>query len=259
MIGMVHLFFGALIRVVGRPAEKDMRDLIRRYVPISWRCRFASFRLKGHMRIGRHSYVHPTAQIIGRANVLIDDNSCIGERTWINVNNRSSSDVAVYIGANCFIGRENFFSSGREIRLGDYCLTTIRCKFICSTHVIDDPTVPYIASGTTSHESIKVGINCFFGADSTVLGNVTIGHGSVIGAGSMVMIDIPAFSLVVGNPAKIVKRYSFSRKAWCSLDNLTEEDLAQNPDEDSYLSSLKGRYAEVLMPWNAAGSDLGDL
>jgi acetyltransferase-like isoleucine patch superfamily enzyme len=211
------------------------------------------------MRTGRFSYVHPTTQIIGRANVFVGDNSSIGERTWINVNDRSSTEIAVYIGTNCFIGRENFFSSGRVIHLSDYCLTTIGCKFICSTHVVDDPAIPYIASGTTSHESIKVGTNCFFGADSTVLGNITIGHGSVIGAGSMVITDIPAFSLVVGNPAKVIKRYSFSKKAWCPVDNLTDADLLGNPDEDAYLSSLKEGYAEVLMPWIAAGSDLGDL
>lgn len=92
-----------------------------------------------------------------------------------------------------------------------------------------------------------------------VLGNVSIGHGSVIGANSLVIKDVPPFSMVVGNPAKIIRRYSFAKKAWIDSDNVTAEDLRENPNEALYLDILRRTWPKISMPIIAAGSDLGNL
>ena len=222
-------------------------------------CRIDTFRSKGVLRIGKRSYIHSTVQILGRSNVAIGDNTCIGESSWLNVNHRNENEISIDIGSNCFIGRGNFFSSGNKINIGDYCLTTIGCKFICSTHYINDPLLPYITTGTTFDQSISVGPNCFFGSGATVLGNVTIGHGSVIGANAVVLQDIPSFSIVVGNPAKVIRRYSFSRQCWCDVTSIAEDDIFEYPDEQTYLQILRNKHSTVAMPWIAVGSDLGNI
>jgi acetyltransferase-like isoleucine patch superfamily enzyme len=205
--------------------------------------------------LGRNAYVHSSVQILGAENVTIGDFSCISEYTWFNVNHRRKNTVAIRIGDNCFIGRRNFFSSGKRIEIGSYVLTTIDCKFICSAHVTNDPLIPYLASGTTSDHAIRVGANCVFGAASTILGNIDIGHGSVIGAHTLVVKSVPPFSMVVGNPGRILRRYSFSKRAWIDIDKLLEEDLRSNPDEVAYLDLLRKNYPRIPMPLIAAGSD----
>jgi acetyltransferase-like isoleucine patch superfamily enzyme len=47
--------------------------------------------------------------------------------------------------------------------------------------------------------------NCFIGAGSMILPGVTVGEGSVVGAGSIVTKDVPPHSVVAGNPAKVLK------------------------------------------------------
>jgi maltose O-acetyltransferase len=52
---------------------------------------------------------------------------------------------------------------------------------------------------------ITIGSDCWFGGGAIVCPGVTIGDGCVIGAGAVVTKDIPAYSLAVGNPARVVK------------------------------------------------------
>ncbi|MDO5463801.1 MAG: DapH/DapD/GlmU-related protein [Akkermansia sp.] len=51
-----------------------------------------------------------------------------------------------------------------------------------------------------------VGDNVEIGANVTIIGGVKIGNNSVIGAGSVVVKDVPANCVVAGNPAKIIKK-----------------------------------------------------
>ena len=53
---------------------------------------------------------------------------------------------------------------------------------------------------------ITIGDNCWLGGNVTVLGGVTIGAGSVIGAGTVVTKSVPANSLVVGVPGKVIRQ-----------------------------------------------------
>jgi maltose O-acetyltransferase len=53
---------------------------------------------------------------------------------------------------------------------------------------------------------ITIGNNCWIAGNVTIIGGVTIGAGCVIGAGSVVTRDIPANSLAVGNPCRVVRK-----------------------------------------------------
>lgn len=237
---------------------KKLAKFILGRLPIKLHCLIQSLRLRGKAKIGCRSYIHSSVHLLGKDSIRVGNNTCVSEGTWLNVNHRQEGKVAIDIGSNCFIGKNNFFSSGDMILIGDYTLTTIGCKFIGSTHKIDDPEVPYLLSGTTSNDQIRIGVNCFLGAGSTVLGNVKVGHGSVIGANSLVLHDIPPFSIAIGNPAKIIKRYSFLHKAWLPASEVLFENEIEMPNELEYLIQLKNKFPHVNMPWIAAGKSMGD-
>lgn len=53
---------------------------------------------------------------------------------------------------------------------------------------------------------IEIGEDCWLGGNVVVLPGVTIGRGATVGAGSVVAKDVPEFCVVVGNPARVVKK-----------------------------------------------------
>lgn len=228
-------------------------------LPVRFRCIIIAARSSGVLKVGLGSFIHKSVHILGKEYICIGSNTCLSEGTWLNVNYRKAGEFAINIGNNCFIGKENFFTSGKLISVGDYVLTTKGCRFIGSSHNIDNPEVPYLLTGTTSVHEIKIGVNCFLGVGVTVLGNISIGHGSVIGSNSLVLQDIPPFSLAVGNPARVLKRYSFGQKKWVGLNELTVSDETEMPTENEYLSLLMSKFQRPEMPWIAAGKSMGNL
>ena len=70
--------------------------------------------------------------------------------------------------------------------------------------------------------------NCWIGAGSVICPGVTIGRNSVIGAGSVVTKDIPANSVAVGNPCRVLREIN-EQDMRCYYKDwpITEEDLAE--------------------------------
>ena len=194
-----------------------------------------------------------SARLIGMRSIAIGRNTLVSSRTWLNVNHPARGRKSIVIGNNCIIGENNFLSSGRLIEIGDYVITAKDCAFLGSTHVYSDPCVPYGWCETSDRDTISVGTNCFFGYGAQVIGNVSIGRGSVVGANAVVRTDVPPFSLVVGDPASIIKRYSFRLRQWIRCSSDTQEHELDHPDEDEYQTMLgKGN---VLLP-SVLGNDI---
>ena len=241
--------------------NKRFRSLMTRLLasaPPRLQCRIQSWRSKGRVAMGRKAYIHPSVQILGKAQVALGDNSVLSQDCWLNVNHRDRPGRAIEIGSNCFIGRRNFFSSGASIVVSDYVLTANDCQFLGASHATADPMRPVLGTGTSGHDSIVIGANSFLGAGVRVIGSVRIGHGCVIGAGSLVTRDIPPFSQAHGSPAAVRRRFSIARQLWVPVEEFTPEDASRLPAQDSYTTQL-AQAGAIHMPYIATGNDMGDL
>jgi acetyltransferase-like isoleucine patch superfamily enzyme len=202
------------------------------------------------------AYIASDVLLSGALRIRIGPNVAIGSGSWLNVNDRKSPSDGLVIGDNCFIGKRNFFSVGRSIILRDYCLTALNCAFIGSAHRYDDPMSAYMTTGVTLDADIYVGANCFFGYGAQVIGNVRIGHGCVIGAGALIRTDIPPFSLAVGNPARVIKRFDFSSMQWVAWPG---NSLTEGPSEEAYLEHLRRQHGFVIQPISVAARSFGNI
>lgn len=111
-------------------------------------------------------------------------------------------------GYNIEIG-ENFYSNvnlvildGAKVKFGDNVFIAPNCGFHTAGHPLD---VSRRNAGLEYARPITVGNNVWIGAGVNVLPGVTIGDNCVIGAGSVVNKDIPANSLAVGNPCRVIR------------------------------------------------------
>lgn len=209
--------------------------------------------------VGNDSYYNSSVHFTGWKNIKIGHNTIIGDDSWLNVNQRVAGFNHIEIGNNCYIGRRNFFSSGKQITVSDYCMTGLDCKLICSDHFIDDPSVPYITTGNSNDKNIHLGVNSWLGAGVIVIGNICIGHGSIIGAGALVNKDVPPFSVVVGNPARVIKRFDFNTISWRPVGEIISEFDLNYPNEEEYLKRLREGFPSITIPVQAATNAFGDL
>ena len=80
-------------------------------------------------------------------------------------------------------------------------------------HPYEDISLPISMQKVTTKE-IKVEDEVWIGANAVVTAGVTVGKHAVVAAGSIVTKDVPAYSIVAGNPARVIKRYNFETKTW---------------------------------------------
>ncbi|RZJ86585.1 MAG: sugar O-acetyltransferase [Brevundimonas sp.] len=110
--------------------------------------------------------------------------------------------VNIHLGARAFVNANCVFLDCAEIRIGD--------NFQCGPGVqLLTPEHPLDAIQRRNLETarpIVIGDDVWIGGGAIVLAGVTVGDRSVIGAGAVVTRDVPPDVVVVGNPARVVKR-----------------------------------------------------
>lgn len=109
----------------------------------------------------------------------------------------------VKLGKNVYVNTNCYFMDGGQITIGDNVFIGPNCGFYTATHPLN---FHHRNEGFEKAGPIHIGSNTWFGGHVAVLPGVTIGEGSVIGAGSVVTKDIPPHSLAVGNPCKVVRK-----------------------------------------------------
>ena len=92
-----------------------------------------------------------------------------------------------------------------EITIGDYTLITARCSIIDTTHPLGDGEGTRTTDLSDERSFVRIGRRVFIGVNVVIMPNVTIGDNCFIGAGSVVTTDIPANSVAVGAPAKVIR------------------------------------------------------
>jgi len=115
----------------------------------------------------------------------------------------SGDNCTIEIGNGTFIGPYTCIGGPGQIRIGKDCMIAAHSGIVANNHIFVDPVQRIRDQGVTK-KGIEIGDDCWLGYGVKILDGVTIGKGSVIGAGAVVTKDIPPYSIVVGVPAKVI-------------------------------------------------------
>lgn len=108
------------------------------------------------------------------------------------------------IGDKCVFGKDNVVNCYLDIEFGESTIVA-DWVYVCDfDHVYADITMPIKDQGIVK-TPVRIGPDVWMGTKVTVLRGVTIGHGSVLAANSVINRDVPPMSVVGGVPAKVLK------------------------------------------------------
>jgi carbonic anhydrase/acetyltransferase-like protein (isoleucine patch superfamily) len=149
-------------------------------------------------------YIH---WVQGKGDLIIGDNVSIDGKCAFFFAARYSDRPRLTIGDNTGIGHSCAFTVGKEISIGKHC------RFGSSVAVFDapghpaDPAARMAGLPSTQNEvrPIVIGDNVWIGTGSIIFPGVTIGDGSIVAMGSVVMNNVPGNTMVAGNPARQIR------------------------------------------------------
>lgn len=139
-------------------------------------------------------------------NVQIGLSSAYGFLSTSCFLNPRAPDSVISFGNDCFVNNGvSVIAEFGKITIGDRVLIGPQvCIFDSDFHGL---TIETRQKRTEiKHGNVVIGDDVFIGANSIILKAVKIGNGAVIGAGAVVTKDVPANSIVAGNPARVLQR-----------------------------------------------------
>jgi serine acetyltransferase len=153
----------------------------------------------------------PPAALFGEHAIRIGSGTLIGPGVALSAGMAPGqpllSDRIVTIGDRCLIGRDSSIVGHLEIVIEDDVYTGPGVYITDQNHDWRDLSLP-IGRQSQPERPVRIGAGSWLGTGAVVLPGVTVGEHSVIGAGAVVSRDVPPRSVVVGNPARVVRQWS---------------------------------------------------
>ena len=166
------------------PLDYELQKERRRAKNLLHRLNITEYRITAKARLlieelvpnsGKNFYIEPPFYCEYGYNIICGDN--------------------VYLNTNCTI------LDAAQVEIGNDVLIGPNVQIYTATHPLDARE----RKQTAIAKSIQIGNNCWIGGGAILCPDVSIGHGSVVGAGAVVTKNVPENTVVAGNPAKVIR------------------------------------------------------
>lgn len=167
-----------------------------------WSRKFGSF--------GKGSLIgYPQATIFNEHAIHIGSDTLVGRQATLSVGygigDTHITDRHLVIGDRCIIGARTTITAHEYVEIGDDVWFGQAIFVSDASHGYRDPDMP-IGSQFGAHEPVHIGSGSWIGHGSMIMPGATIGRNVVVGAGSVVIGELPDHCVAVGSPAKVVRK-----------------------------------------------------
>lgn len=175
----------------------------------------------------RSAICFPVSALFGEAAISIGEGCIIGPYTSLSAGvspEQKLEGPVVRIGDRCVIGKGSGVVGHHNIEIGDDVWTGHHVYVTDANHGYVDPDQP-VGRQFAAPRPVRIGSGSWLGHGALVLGGANVGEHVVVGAGAVVTGDLPDYSVAVGNPARVIRRYVIG-EGWVRVARVPGEEDA---------------------------------
>lgn len=174
---------------------------------------FYVFNMLRYDKLEYLSYIARPLRIHGRQYISVGRRTTINRMSWLVALKIDEHEPSLTFGTGCAIGDFNHIAAVRNVNIGDHVLTANGVYISDNLHDYKDIHTPVMHQPVIFKSAVSIGQGTWIGEHACIIG-ARIGKNCVIGANAVVTSDIPDYSVAVGAPARVIRRYNVDKKAW---------------------------------------------
>ena len=159
------------------------------------------FTKKSFAALGKDVVFEEGVLVFHPENIIVGSNVYVGHYTILKGYHQNKLDI----GNNVWIGQACFFHSAGGIKIGNEVGIGPGVKIETSAHRLDELDKSILHSAI-DHAPVVIEDGCDIGTGAILLAGVHVGKGAQVGAGAVVTGDVPAYAVVAGVPAKVLRK-----------------------------------------------------
>lgn len=170
--------------------------------------------------VGKGVWLHYTCDLSRdkARGIVIGDQVMIKRNVWLNIPDAARSGEPVLVLENrCNLGPGCVISAQNLVHIGQNCIFGPGAFVTDHNHAFEDIDLPIRDQGTTAGGSVRIGKDCWIGYGAVIAssrGALELGDHCVVAANAVVTHSFPPYSVIAGNPSRLIKHFDFDLQTW---------------------------------------------
>jgi acetyltransferase-like isoleucine patch superfamily enzyme len=182
-------------------------------------------------RCGYDSYILRPRLIDGPENIELGDRTIVLKDSWLSTITEYAGErfnPRLVFGNDVYVGRYACIVATLRMSIGDGCVLSEYVYITDSGHGLAPDAGLIMQQKLFNKGEVRLGPHCFIGYRACILPGVQLGERCIVGANSVVTRPFPAYSMVAGIPARLIKKYSTESRKWVPAEDLIAEHPRQS-------------------------------